>query len=129
MSNEKIKIGSNKSFGIVFFILFLFIGLYPILNNNSIRLWSIVIAVLFLILGIFNSKLLSPLNKIWYKFGILLSKLISPLIIGLIFFFVVTPTGLLMRIIGKDLLNLKFNKKKSYWINKSDLNDNMKNQY
>ncbi len=129
MSNEKIKIGSNKSFGIVFFILFLFIGLYPILNNNSIRLWSIVIAALFLILGIFNSKLLSPLNKIWYKFGILLSKLISPLIIGLIFFFVVTPTGLLMRIIGKDLLNLKFNKKKSYWINKSDLNDNMKNQY
>ncbi len=129
MSNEKIKIGSNKSFGIVFFILFLFIGLYPILNNNSIRLWSIVIAALFLILGIFNSKLLSPLNKIWYKFGIFLSKLISPLIIGLIFFFVVTPTGLLMRIIGKDLLNLKFNKKKSYWINKSDLNDNMKNQY
>ena len=129
MSNEKIKIGSNKSFGIVFFILFLFIGLYPILNNNGIRLWSIVIAALFLILGIFNSKLLSPLNKIWYKFGILLSKLISPLIIGLIFFFVVTPTGLLMRIIGKDLLNLKFNKKKSYWINKSDLNDNMKNQY
>ena len=129
MSNEKIKIGSNKSFGIVFFILFLFIGLYPILNNNSIRLWSIVIAALFLILGIFNSNLLSPLNKIWYKFGILLSKLISPLIIGLIFFFVVTPTGLLMRIIGKDLLNLKFNKKKSYWINKSDLNDNMKNQY
>ena len=129
MSNEKIKIGSNKSFGIVFFILFLFIGLYPILNNNSIRLWSLVIAALFLILGIFNSNLLSPLNKIWYKFGILLSKLISPLIIGLIFFFVVTPTGLLMRIIGKDLLNLKFNKKKSYWINKSDLNDNMKNQY
>ena len=129
MSNEKIKIGSNKSFGIVFFILFLFIGLYPILNNDSIRLWSLVIAALFLILGIFNSKLLSPLNKIWYKFGILLSKLISPLIIGLIFFFVVTPTGLLMRIIGKDLLNLKFNKKKSYWINKSDLNDNMKNQY
>jgi len=129
MSNKKIKIGSNRSFGIVFFILFLFIGLYPILNNDSIRLWSLVIAALFLILGIFNSKLLSPLNKIWYKFGILLSKLISPLIIGLIFFFVVTPTGLLMRIIGKDLLNLKFNKKKSYWINKSDLNDNMKNQY
>ena len=129
MSNKKIKIGSNRSFGIVFFILFLFICLYPILNNDSIRLWSLVIAALFLILGIFNSKLLSPLNKIWYKFGILLSKLISPLIIGLIFFFVVTPTGLLMRIIGKDLLNLKFNKKKSYWINKSDLNDNMKNQY
>jgi len=129
MSNKKIKIGSNRSFGIVFFILFLFIGLYPILNNDSIRLWSLVIAALFLILGIFNSNLLSPLNKIWYKFGILLSKLISPLIIGLIFFFVVTPTGLLMRIIGKDLLNLKFNKKKSYWINKSDLNDNMKNQY
>lgn len=129
MLNEKIKIGSNRSFGIVFFIFFLFISLYPILNNNSIRLWSLAIATLFLILGILNSNFLSPLNKIWFKFGIFLSKFISPVVVGLIFFFVVTPTGLLMRMIGKDLLNLKFNKKKSYWINKSDANENMKNQY
>lgn len=129
MSNEKIKISSNRSFGIVFFIFFLFIGLYPILNNNSIRFWSLAIAILFLILGILNSNYLSPLNKIWFKFGIFLSKFISPFIVGLIFFFVVTPTGLLMRMIGIDLLNLKFNKKKSYWINKSDANENMKNQY
>lgn len=129
MLKEKIKIGSNRSFGIVFFIFFLFISLYPILNNNSIRLWSLVIATLFLILGILNSNFLSPLNKIWFKFGIFLSKFISPVVVGLIFFFVVTPTGLLMRMIGKDLLNLKFNKKKSYWINKSDANENMKNQY
>ena len=116
MSNEKIKISSNRSFGIVFFIFFLFIGLYPILNNNSIRFWSLAIAILFLILGILNSNYLSPLNKIWFKFGIILGKIISPVIMAIIFFLVVTPTGLIMRILRKDILNLKYIKNKSYWI-------------
>ena len=129
MSNEKIKISSNRSFGIVFFIFFLFIGLYPILNNNSIRFWSLAIAILFLILGILNSNYLSPLNKIWFKFGIFLSKFISPLIVGLIFFFVVTPIGFLMKMLKKDLLNLKFNKDNSYWIEKTELKSKMKNQF
>ena len=129
MSDKKIKISSNRSFGIVFFI-FLFISLYPILNNSSIRLWSLFLAIIFLILGLINSKLLSPFNQLWFKFGILLGKIMSPLVMALIFFFVVTPTAIIMRIIGKDLLNLKFNnKKKSYWLNKNDNNDDMKNQF
>ena len=124
-----IKISSNRSFGVVFFIVFLLIALYPLLNNNEVRLWSLIISVLFLILGILNSKILSPLNKIWFKFGIFLSKIISPLIMGIIFFLVVTPIGLIMRIFGKDVLNLKYNKNQSYWIEKNGLKSSMKNQF
>ena len=126
---DDIKISSNKSFGIVFFVVFLLIAFYPLTNQGDVRIWSIIVSLIFLVLGLLNSKLLSPLNKFWFKFGIFLGKIVSPLVMGLIFFFVVTPTGLLMRMIGIDLLNLKFNKKKSYWINKSDANENMKNQY
>ena len=115
---DEVKIGSNKSFGIVFFIVFFIIAIYPLLSHNEIRLWSLIISLIFLILGLLNSKLLTPLNKIWFKFGILLGKIISPLVMGLIFFFVVTPIGILMRILKKDLLNLKFNKKTTYWIEK-----------
>ena len=104
---DDIKIGSNKSFGIVFFIVFLLISLYPLLNNESIRIWSLVISIIFLILGLLNSRILTPLNLIWMKFGILLGKIISPIIMGIIFFLVVTPTGVIMRLLGKDVLNLK----------------------
>ena len=126
---DEVKIGSNKSFVIVFFIVFLIIAIYPLLSQNEIRLWSLIISIIFLILGLLNSKLLTPLNKIWFKFGILLGKIISPLVMGLIFFFVVTPIGILMRILKKDLLNLKFNKKKTYWIEKNDPKSKMKNQF
>ena len=126
---DEIKISSNRSFGIVFFIVFLLIGTYPLLNNDHIRIWALIISIVFLILGLLNSKILLPLNKIWFKFGILLGKIISPLIMGLIFFVVVTPIGLLMRLLNKDLLNLKFNKSKSYWIEKSDQKSKMKNQF
>ena len=126
---EEIKLGSNRSFGIVFFIVFLLISLYPLLNEGHLRIWSLIISFIFLILGLLNSKLLTPLNKIWFKFGILLGKLISPLVMGIIFFLVVTPIGLLMRMIGKDLLNLRFNTKKSYWIEKDSLKSKMKNQF
>ena len=129
MKNTEIKIGSNKSFGIVFFIVFLLIAIYPLINNGELRIWSLVVAIIFLILGLINSKVLTPLNKLWFKFGLLLGKVVSPLIMGIIFFLVVTPTGLIMRIIGKDLLNLKFNKKKSYWIEKSGPKSKMKNQF
>ncbi len=112
MKNTEIKIGSNKSFGVVFFIVFLLIAIYPLTNNDELRIWSLIIAIIFLVLGLINSKVLSPLNKLWFKFGLLLGKIVSPLIMGIIFFFVVTPTALIMRIIGKDLLDLKFNKKK-----------------
>tara|TARA_B100001121_G_scaffold114209_1_gene100583 strand:- start:2 stop:385 length:384 start_codon:yes stop_codon:yes gene_type:complete len=126
---DEIKIGSNRSFGIVFFIVFLIIAIYPFLNQGELRLWSLIISITFLILGLLNSKLLSPLNKIWFKFGIFLGKIVSPLVMGLIFFFVVTPIGILMRILNKDLLNLKFNGKSTYWIEKNDPKSKMKNQF
>ena len=129
MKNTEIKIGSNKSFGIVFFIVFLLVALYPLINNGDLRIWSLIIAIIFLILGMINSKVLTPLNKLWFKFGLLLGKVVSPLIMGIIFFFVVTPTAFIMRIIGKDLLNLKFNNKKTYWIEKTGPKSKMKNQF
>ena len=129
MQKGNIKIGSNKNFGVVFFIVFLLIALYPLLNNNEVRLWSLIISVLFLILGILNSKILSPLNKIWFKFGLILGKIISPIIMGIIFFLVVTPIGFIMKLLGKDLINLKFNNEKSYWIEKSGPKSKMKNQF
>ena len=86
-------------------------------------------AIIFLILGLLNSSVLSPLNKIWFKFGILLGNFISPIIMGLVFFTVLTPTAFIMRAFGKDLLNLKKNNKKSYWIEKSLIKSKMKNQF
>ena len=121
--------GSNRSFGIVFFIVFLLIALYPILKDNDLRIWSLVISFIFLILGLINSKILTPLNRLWFKFGLLLGKFISPLIMGIIFFVVVTPIGIIMRLLKKDLLNLKYNKKETYWINKSGPKSKMKNQF
>ena len=109
---DDIKISSNKSFGIVFFIVFILIALYPLLNGQEIRLWALIISAVFLILGLLKSKLLTPLNKLWFRFGIFLGKIISPIIMGFIFFLVVTPIGLIMRLLGKDVLNLKYNKEK-----------------
>tara|TARA_B100000902_G_C27033209_1_gene775555 strand:- start:363 stop:746 length:384 start_codon:yes stop_codon:yes gene_type:complete len=126
---DEIKIGSNRSFGIVFSIVFLLIAIYPLINNEELRIWSLVIAIIFLALGLINSKVLTPLNKLWFKFGLLLGRIISPIVMGLIFFLVVTPIGLIMRIIGKDLLNLKLNKDKSYWIEKTGPKSKMKNQF
>jgi len=126
---ENIKISSNRSFGIVFFVVFLFISLYPLLNDRAIQIWSLIVSLIFLTLGLTNSKILSPFNKIWFKFGILLGKIISPLVMGIIFFFVVTPTGLLMKMFKKDLLNLKVNNNKSYWIQKTEPKSKMKNQF
>ena len=125
----KIKLPTNRNFGIVFFVVFLIIAIWPILNENDIRLWSLIISLIFLILGIANSKLLTPLNKIWFKFGIFLGNFIAPIVMGFVFFFVVTPTGLIMKILGKDLLNLKKNNNKTYWIKKDNSNNNLKNQF
>jgi len=126
---DDVKISSNRSFGIVFFIVFLLIALYPLIYGGEIRIWSLVVSIIFLILGLLNSKILAPFNKIWFKFGILLGKIVSPLIMGIIFFLVVTPIGLTMRLIGKDLLNLRYNKNKSYWIEKNGPKSKMKNQF
>ena len=126
---DDVKIGSNRSFGIVFFIVFLLIAIYPLINGGELRLWSLIISIFFFVLGLINSKILNPLNKLWFKVGIFLGKIISPLVMGIIFFLVVTPIGILMRILNKDLLNLKFNKKKSYWIEKNEPKSKMKNQF
>jgi len=124
-----VKIGSNRSFGIVFFVVFLLIGFYPLLNEGNLRIWSVIISIVFFILGLLNSKILTPLNKVWFRFGLFLGKIISPLIMGIIFFFVVTPIGIFLRIIKKDVINLKFNSDKSYWIKKSKIKSKMKNQF
>jgi len=129
VENSKIKISSNKSFGIVFFTVFLIIAIWPLLNGYEIRYWSLIISIVFLILGILNSKILTPFNKIWFKIGILLGNVISPIIMSIIFFLVVTPTSFIMKILGKDLLNLKKNTKNSYWITKQNQNSRMKNQF
>ena len=126
---KNIKIGSNRNFGIVFFIIFLIVGLIPLLNDNEVRIWAILISFIFLILGVLNSKILSPLNKIWFKFGILLGNFIAPIIMGIIYFLIVTPTGILVRLFKKDLLSLKKNDDKTYWIKKTGRNNTLKNQF
>lgn len=127
--NMELKKSSNKSFGVVFFIVFIIIAFWPLLNHEAYRLWAIFLSLIFLILGLINSKLLTPLNILWFKFGILLGKIVSPLVMGIIFFVVVTPIALLMKLFKKDVLNLKFNKNNSYWIEKDKQKSKMKNQF
>ena len=126
---DDVKISSNISFGIVFFVVFLIIAIYPLSHSGDVRLWSVIISIIFLVLGLLNSKILTPLNKLWFKLGIFLGKIVSPIIMGIIFFLVVTPTGIIMRLLGKDVLNLKYNKNQSYWIKKKGPKSKMKNQF
>ena len=126
---KKIKISSNRSFGIVFCAFFLIVSLYPLINEEPIRYWSLIVSIIFLILGILNSNILSPLNKAWFKFGLFLGKIVSPIVMGIIFFAVVTPIALILKIMGKDLLNLKKSKINSYWIAKTGPKSKMKNQF
>ena len=128
MKND-LEISSNRSFGIVFFIVFFLIAIYPLFNDGNLRVWTLIISIIFLILGLVNSKILLPLNKLWFKFGILLGLVISPLVMGIIFFLVITPISLILRVIGKDVLNLKKNNNKTYWIEKPDQKSTMKNQF
>ena len=128
--NSKIKISSNRSFGIVFFFVFLIISLWPLINENPLRVWSIFVAIIFLILGLVNSKLLTPLNIFWFKFGRILGTIVTPIVMGIVFFIVITPTGFIMRLFGKDLLNKKYNNKnKSYWIDREKSKGTMKQQF
>ena len=126
---KKIDLPTNKNFGLVFFFVFLGISLWPILNQNEIRHWSLIVSVIFLILGLLDSKILSPLNKAWMKFGLFLGNLFSPVVMGLIYFFVVTPTGFILKVFKIDVLKLKKNELKTYWIKKDNSNNDMKNQF
>ena len=130
-SNIEIDAGSNRGFGVVFAIIFLLIGLYPLLiNEGDIRYWSISIAVVLLVAVLFYPAVLSKLSLLWFKFGIMLGSIIAPIIMFVVYFFTVVPIGLLMKIIGKDLLNQKINKTtKSYWINRSQPVGSMKDQF
>ena len=126
----KIKGGTERSFGLVFAAVFTIIGFYPLWYNENIRLWAFIIAFIFLFFSIFFPKILIVPNKLWFKLGLLLGSIISPIIMGMIFFLTVTPTGMIMRLLGKDILNQKINKTiKSYWIKKKDLLTSMKNQF
>ena len=124
-----IKISSNRSFGLVFFVVFLLISIYPLLHGQNLRFWLLIVAIIFLALGLLNSKILTPLNKIWFKFGLLLGSIVSPVIMSIIFFFVVTPISFVMKILGKDILNLKRNNNNTYWVEKSGPKSKMKNQF
>ena len=126
---KEIKLPTNRNFGSVFFLVFLIISLFPLLKNENIRIWSIIIALVFLVLGLLNSKFLTPLNKIWFRIGIILGNFVSPIVMGMVFFAIVTPTSLIMRVFGKNLLNLKKENKKTYWIEKSKIKSKMKYQF
>ena len=127
-TKSKTIIPSNRSFGLVFFIVFLIVALWPLKSGEDLRLWSSTLSIIFLILGIFNSKLLTPLNKLWMKFGMFLGLIVSPIVMGIVFFSVVTPIGFFMRIMGKDLLRLK-SKKNTYWIDRDNIKSSMKKQF
>ena len=123
------KISSNRSFGILFSIVFAAIAFWPLLNLGEIRVWSVIVSSIFLLLGLINSKLLYPLNLVWVKFGELIGKIVAPLVMALIFFIILTPIGLFLRLIGKDLLNIKLNNNKTYWIKRDKKPGSMKMQF
>ena len=108
---------NNKGFGLQFFIVFLLIGLWPIIKGDSPRILFFPIALVFLILGLMNAKILTPLNRSWIKLGEILGKVIAPIVMAIVYFVVLTPLSFLIRISGKDLLKVKFsNKINTYWI-------------
>ena len=112
------KIATNRSFGILFFIVFITIALWPLFSESHIKIWSLIISLIFLFLGLINSKLLIPLKYTWIKLGEFLGRVIAPVVMVIIYFFIVTPIGLIMRIAGKDIINIKYSKEKSYWVNR-----------
>jgi predicted membrane protein len=127
---SSIKSGSIRNFGIVFFVVFIIIALYPLLNNHGIRIWSLIVSFIFLFLGIVNSPILKPLNLIWFKFGLFLGKFIAPIVMGIVYFIVVFPTFLLLKLIKKNYLNIRYEKNKtSYWINIRDKSTTMRDQF
>ena len=132
ISGQKKEIKINKkdniTFGIFFFIFFLIVGLYPLVSVEVIRIWSVVLSLIFLIITIIRPNLFTFLNRSWIQFGTFLGKIISPIVMGFVFFFVVTPIGILVRILKKDVMGLKRGAS-SYWINRDDKFQSMKKQF
>ena len=129
MNNKNIQLSSNKLFGVVFGVIFLIISLWPLKSSGDIIIWSLIISLIFFILGFLNSEILTPLHYLWLKLGFFLSKIVSPVIMFIIFFGLVSPIGIFMRLIGKDLVNLKKKPLDSYWINRNPAKQNMKDQF
>jgi len=125
----KSKRSSNRSFGILFFLVFFFIGIWPILNEESLRVWSIIVAIIFLVLGLLKSKILNPLNKTWVKIGEILGLVVAPIVMALIYFIVLTPLSFIIKLFGKDLLKTKYSKIDSYWIKRKKNVGSMKKQF
>ena len=126
---KKKSINSNKSFGILFFVVFFLYGIWPILSSNEIRIWSLSMGIIFLILGLLNSKLLTPFHNLWLKLGTLLGRIVSPIVMFLVYFVFITPLAVIIRLFGKDLLRKRFNKSPSYWINREKNIGTMKKQF
>ena len=128
--DKKIKISSNKSFAVVFSLVFLIVGLFPLINNEGLRYWSLFLSLVLLILGFRNSIILTPLNFIWFKFGILLGKIFAPVVMGLVYFLVVYPTNLLLKFFKNNHMGVKYNKDMvSYWMNVEKNKSDMKDQF
>lgn len=126
---KKKSINSNKSFGILFFVVFFLYGIWPILSSNEIRIWSLSMGIIFLILGLLNSKLLTPFHNLWLKLGTLLGRIVSPIVMFFVYFVFITPLAVIIRLFGKDLLRKKFNKSPSYWIKRGKNIGTMKKQF
>ena len=121
---------SEKSFGVVFSIVFLIVALYPLINSESLRIWALVVSIIFFLLAFLAPKILVLPNKLWFKFGLLIGSIVAPIVITLVYFVTVLPTGLIMRLLGKDLLKQKLDKNaKSYWIERKQPMGSMKNQF
>ena len=128
--NLSTELPSEKSFGFVFSLIFLIISLYPLINSEGFRIWALVVSIIFFLLTIISPKLLVLPNKLWFKFGLILGSIVAPIVMALIYFVAVLPTGLIMRVLGRDLLKQKLDKNaKSYWIKRSEPVGSMKNQF
>ena len=121
---------SEKSFGVVFSIVFIIVALYPLINSESLRIWALVVSIIFFLLAFLAPKVLVLPNKLWFKFGLLIGSIVAPIVMAFIYFVTVLPTGLIMRLLGKDLLKQKLDKNaKSYWVKRSEPMGSMKNQF
>ena len=115
--SDKVKAGSERAFGIVFAVVFAVVGLWPLWEGDGFRPWALIAAGVFLAAGLLVPKALKPLNRLWFVFGLGLHKVVNPLVMGLLFYFTITPMALIMRLIGKDPLRRDFEPEaKSYGI-------------
>jgi len=130
VSHIEIKSGSERGFGIVFALVFAVIGLYPLWGGGEVRIWALVISLLFLVPALFVPRILAVPNRLWFRFGLFLGAIVAPIVMALLYLAMVTPTGLIMRLLGKDLLNQKIDKEaSSYWIERDEPVRSMKNQF